>query len=79
MPCSSFNAKSGQEYYDEFLETEKGKEALCHIIKAASIIMSHNLPAEAKDWNIFAFRQVFVTCFLHMMFSCSEQGKPKAN
>jgi len=80
MPCICYGAMSGQDAYDEFIKSEKGKEVLDHIIKAASIIMSHQLPREAIH-NIcdIEFRQMFVMCFLHMMVGCDEEMKPKAN
>lgn len=71
MPCN--------EAYDDFIKSPKGLEVMDHIIKASSKIMSHNLPEEVIDINIFEFRQMFVKCFLHMMIGCDEQGKPKLN
>ena len=80
MPCICYGAMSGQDAYDEFIQSDKGKEALGYIIKASSIIMAHNLPLEAiHNVNHIEFRQMFVKCFLHMMIGCDEEGKPKAN
>ena len=41
MPCICYGATSGKEDYDKFLISEKGTAAMEHIVKAASIIMSH--------------------------------------
>lgn len=80
MPCICYGAMSGQDAYDEFIKSEKGKETLDHITKAASIIMSHSLPLEAiHNVNDIEFRQMFVKCFLHMMVGCDEEGKPCPN
>ncbi len=43
MPCICYGAKSGKEECDEFMDSEKGQEMMQHLIKAASIIMSHNI------------------------------------
>lgn len=77
MPCICYGAISGEEEFDTFLKSEKGKEVMEHIIKASSIIMSHNISLQCNLNNI-EFRQMFVKCFLHMMVGCDEQGKPKA-
>jgi hypothetical protein len=80
MPCICYGSLSGKDCYDEFLASDKGREALGHIIKAASIIMSHKLPDEGiHNVSDIEFRQMFVKCFLHMMVGCDEEGKPKAN
>ena len=79
MPCICYGAKSGVEEYDEFIASEKGQEVMKHIVKAASIIMAHQMDREVIDMSIMDFRQMFVKCFLHMMIGCDENGKPKAN
>lgn len=79
MPCICYGAMSGQEDYDRFIKSTKGQEVMDHIVKAASIIMSHQLDREVEDMNIIEFRQMFVKCFLHMMVGCDEQGKPDSN
>lgn len=80
MPCICYGAMSGEDAYDEFLKSESGKEAMGYIIKAASIIMCHNLPAEAIQYcSPIEFRQMFVKCFLHLMIGCDEESKPKEN
>lgn len=79
MPCICYGATSGIEDYDRFLKSAKGKEAMEHIIKAASIIMSHNLDPEVIDMSTIEFRQMFVKCFLHMMVGCDENGRPVQN
>ena len=80
MPCICYGAMSGQDAYDKFIQSEKGKEVMEHIIKAASIIMAHQIPLEAIDnINTIEFRQIFVKCFLHMMVGCDEQFTPKSN
>lgn len=76
MPCICYGAKSGKEEYDDFISSDKGKEALEYIIKAASIIMSHNIDREC-DMNHIEFRQMFVKCFLHMMVGCDEKEMPE--
>ena len=78
MPCICYGAISGKEEYDKFISSEKGKQTMEHIIKAASLICSHNIHVEC-DMNNIEFRQMFAKCFLHMMVGCDEQGKPKAN
>lgn len=75
MPCICYGHTSGKEDYDNFLASERGKEAMVHIIKAASIIMSHQLDPEVIDISTFDFRKMFVKCFLHMMVGCDEEGK----
>lgn len=76
MPCICYGAMSGKDAYDEFISSEKGKECLDYIVKAASIIMAHELPLEAiHRVSQIEFRQMFVKCFLHMMVGCDEQGK----
>jgi len=77
MPCICYGATSGKEDYDDFLASDKGKEAMEHIRKAASIIMSHEMSREVIDMSIIEFRQMFVKCFLHMMVGCDEIGLPK--
>lgn len=71
MPCICYGAISGKEEYDNFLASDKGKEVMEHIIKAASIIMAHNISVEC-DLNNIEFRQMFVKFFLHMMVGCDE-------
>ena len=62
-----------KEEYDDFIESDKGKQTMEHIIKAASLIMSHNISDEAKhNVNNIEFRQMFVKCFLHIMIGCDE-------
>jgi hypothetical protein len=78
MPCICYGAVSGEEEYDDFIKSEKGQRAMEHIIKAASLIMSHNISDEAMhNINNTEFRQMFVKCFLHMMIGCDEKGQPK--
>lgn len=73
MPCICYGATSGKEEYDDFLKSKKGKQAMDHIIKAASIIMSHRISIEAvHNINDIEFRQMFVKCFMHMMIGCDE-------
>lgn len=79
MPCICYGAISGKEEYDEFLSSEKGKETMSHIKKAASIIMAHRLSDEVIDISTIEFRQMFVKCFLHIMVGCDENGHPKEN
>ncbi len=80
MPCICYGAISGQQEYDNFIKSEKGKQVMEHMIKCASLIMSHNIHEEAMhNINNFEFRQMFVKCFLHMMVGCDEEGKPKLN
>lgn len=79
MPCICYGATSGKEDYDKFLASDKGKEAMEHIIKAASIIMSHQQNLEVEDWSVFDFRKMFVKCFSHMMMGCDEKGKLQAD
>jgi hypothetical protein len=78
MPCICYGAVSGEEEFDKFLSSEKGKETMDHIIKAASLVMSHNI-SPACDLSNIEFRQMFVKCFLHMMIGCDERGKLKSN
>jgi hypothetical protein len=78
MPCICYGAISGKEEYDNFISSEKGKETMENLTKAASLIMSHKINKEC-DLNNIEFRQMFVKCFMHMMVGCDEQGKPKAN
>lgn len=78
MPCICYGAVSGKEEYDDFINSEKGQQTMGHIIKAASLIMSHNISDEAMhNINNIEFRQMFVKCFLHMMIGCDEEGHPK--
>lgn len=74
MPCICYGAKSGKEEYDQFIESEKGQETMKHLIKAASLIMSHKIDIEC-DMNNIEFRQMWVKCFFHMMVGCDEQEK----
>ncbi len=78
MPCICYGAISGDEEFDTFLKSEKGKEVMEHLIKASSIIMSHKIHIEC-DLRDIEFRQMFVKCFLHMLIGCDEQGRPKLN
>jgi hypothetical protein len=76
MPCICYGAMSGQDEYDEFIKSEKGQQTVEHIIKAASLIMSHNISQEViQNINNFEFRQMFVKCFLHMMVGGDEEEK----
>ena len=79
MPCICYGATTGKEDYDSFIASEKGKKAMEHITKAASIIMSHKIPIEVVDMSVIEFRQIFVKCFLHMMIGCDEHSKSSAN
>ena len=77
MPCICYGAKSGKEEYDEYLNSEKGKQTMECLIKASSLIMSHKIDREC-DINNIEFRQMFVKCFLHMMIGCDEKFQPYA-
>jgi hypothetical protein len=80
MPCICYGAVSGKEEYDNFIKSEKGQQTMEHIIKAASLIMSHNISDEAyHNINNIQFRQMFVKCFLHMMIGCDENQQHKSN
>lgn len=74
MPCICYGATSGKEEYDKFIESPKGREVIESLIKASSIIMSHELDREVIDTSTMEFRQMFVKCFLHMMIGCDEEG-----
>lgn len=71
MPCICYGAKSDKHEIDEFMENEKGQEMMKHLISAASILMAHKIDIEC-DMSNFQFREVFVTCFKHMIMGCDE-------
>lgn len=79
MPCICYGAMSGKDAYDEFIRSEKGKETMEYLTKAAAILRKHRLPLETiHRCNDIEFRQMFVKAFLHMLVGCDEEGKPKA-
>ncbi len=78
MPCICDGAITGLEEIDTFLLSDKGREVMEHLSKAASLIESHRISREC-DLNDIEFRQVFVKYFLHILVGCDEVDRPKAN
>lgn len=71
MPCICYGAKSDKHEVDEFMDSDKGKMMMEHLIIAASIIMAHKIDLEC-DMNNMQFREIFVSCFKHMLLGCDE-------
>lgn len=76
MPCICYGAISGDEEFDTFLKSDKGKEVMELLTQASTIIKSHKISEECNFSDI-EFRQMFVKCLLHMLVGCDEEGKPK--
>lgn len=70
MPCICYGATSGKEDCDRFLASERGKEVMQYITRAAAVIMAHEINPEVEDMSVTEFRRMFVKCFSHIMLGC---------
>lgn len=78
MPCICYGAISGDEEFDTFLKSQKGKDVMDHLSRASLIIKSHKISIECGLHDV-EFRQMFFKAFMHMLVGCDESGMPRVN